>query len=67
MGNDRYEVTDIEGFQVTQLPYNGIVDSSRLKKWLEHKDMNTVISDSEGNTSEYEDYEFLEDVFSETE
>lgn len=44
------------------MPYKGIVDASRLKKWLEPKQIaDGNLSDSEGN--EYEDYEFLEDEF----
>lgn len=61
LGNDRYEISDVEeNCQITQMPYCGIVDSSRLKKWLEHKDnISDIVSDSEGNT--YEDYQYLED------
>ncbi|KAI8116610.1 hypothetical protein CVS40_11349 [Lucilia cuprina] len=64
LGNDRYEISDEENCQVTQLPYRGVVDSTRLKKWLEVKDsVKNKLSETEGNTSEYEDYEFLEDEF----
>lgn len=33
--NDRYVIRDIEGCQLTQLPYDGVVESSRIRKWLE--------------------------------
>ncbi|GJQ82125.1 hypothetical protein Trydic_g10098 [Trypoxylus dichotomus] len=36
LDNDRYVVNDIEGFQVTQMPYEGIVAPSRMKNW--HRD-----------------------------
>ncbi|KAJ8975165.1 hypothetical protein NQ317_011994 [Molorchus minor] len=31
--NDRYVVTDIIGFQNTQMPYDGVLDASRLKPY----------------------------------
>lgn len=33
LNNDRYVVTDIEGFQITQIPYEGIVAPSRMRLW----------------------------------
>jgi len=33
--NDRYEVTDIDNCQLTQLPYKGILEAARLKPWLQ--------------------------------
>ncbi|GJQ72986.1 hypothetical protein Trydic_g1623 [Trypoxylus dichotomus] len=36
LDNDRYVVNDTEGFQVTQMPYEGIVAPSRMKHW--HRD-----------------------------
>ncbi|KAH8361328.1 hypothetical protein KR200_001361, partial [Drosophila serrata] len=30
---DRYEVTDIDNCQLTQLPYKGILEAVRLKTW----------------------------------
>ena len=32
--HDRYFITDIEGFQHTQIPFKGVYDSSRMKPWL---------------------------------
>lgn len=36
MGNDRYIVSDVENCQLTQMPYENTIDSSRMKLWLEH-------------------------------
>lgn len=70
IGNDRYQVTDVENCQLTQMPYDNIVDSSRMRLWLEDSD-NYNNTDIEGSTYEqldnklpddyYTDYEFLED------
>lgn len=30
LGNDRYVVKDIEGFRLTQIPFEGIFDASRI-------------------------------------
>lgn len=32
--HDRYIVRDIEGYQVTQIPYVGTIDASHMKPWL---------------------------------
>lgn len=32
--NDRYVVSDIENCQITQVPYHGILEASRIKKWI---------------------------------
>lgn len=34
--NDRYAIKDIERFQVTQIPFEGIFDSLSLRKWTEN-------------------------------
>ena len=31
---DRYIVGDIEGFQLTQMPYNGTVGPGQMKHWV---------------------------------
>lgn len=43
--NDRYVVTDIENCPVTQMPYEGILEASRLRKWADWRV--NVESDSE--------------------
>lgn len=69
LGNDRYVVADVENCQLTQMPYENIVDSSRMKLWLEHiKNEDEV---DRGNTVELSiehmseenctDYEYLDD------
>lgn len=36
LDNDRYVVGDIEGFQVTQIPFEGVMAPSRMKPWMEN-------------------------------
>lgn len=70
IGNDRYQVTDVENCQLLQMPYNNIVDSSRMRLWLEDL-QGSNNTDIEGNTEEnidnkitddfYTDYEYLDD------
>ena len=40
LGNYRYEITDIQNFQVTQMLHVGIVDSSRIKIYISYTDIN---------------------------
>lgn len=75
IGNDRYHITDVENCQLTQMPYDNIIDSSRMRLWLENfkKSSNyTEDTDIKGNTDVqlengnltddyYTDYEFLEE------
>lgn len=35
LGNDRYLISDIEGFQLTRIPFTGIYESSRMRRWLD--------------------------------
>lgn len=32
--NDRYVVRDIDGCQITQLPYDGVLEANKLKLWV---------------------------------
>lgn len=34
LSHDRYVVGDIEGFQISQRPYEGIVSLDRMKMWV---------------------------------
>lgn len=73
LGHDRYVITDVENYQVTQIPYNGVVDSSRIKKWLisdrdnsmdpeGNTDVNTNVNIDDKITNEmYTDYEYLDE------
>lgn len=33
--NDRYVIRDIENCQISQLPYDGIIEAARIKKWAD--------------------------------
>ncbi|XP_063920326.1 uncharacterized protein LOC135135234 [Zophobas morio] len=35
LGNDRYWITDVEGFQVTQIPFEGVCCPENMKLWLQ--------------------------------
>jgi len=32
--NDRFIVKDIEGFQQTQVPYEGVISSDNMRHWV---------------------------------
>jgi len=38
--NDRYVVKDIEGFQVTQLPFNSVFESKYIQPWIKNNVIN---------------------------
>lgn len=64
LGHDRYQVTDVENCQLTQMPYDNVIDASRMRLWLEHvqeggKD-DDLCGDAELEDDECTDYEFLE-------
>lgn len=70
VGNDRYHITDVENCQLTQMPYDNIIDSSRMRLWLEDSsklnNMDNVCDTEEelvDKTSEDNctDYEYLSD------
>lgn len=35
IGNDRYVIRDVNSCQITQRPYNNVIEASRLRKWVE--------------------------------
>lgn len=35
LGNDRYLIRDVEGFQFSQKPFHAVYSSDRMRKWLE--------------------------------
>lgn len=46
--NDRYVIRDIENGQISQLPYDGIIEAARLKRWADWRDSNqTELKDTE--------------------
>lgn len=34
LGNDRYVLNDVEGFQVTQIPFDSVYESKHMKPWI---------------------------------
>lgn len=40
LGNDRYVIKDIEGCQRTQIPYDGVLEACKLRKWLDLDEVN---------------------------
>lgn len=34
LNNDRYLITDIEGFQITQIPFKSVFESQNIKPWI---------------------------------
>ncbi|KAB0794978.1 hypothetical protein PPYR_11817 [Photinus pyralis] len=53
--NDRYLIKDIEGFQVTRIPFEGIFDPSRLKHWMHNNCESASDSEGENHSVEVED------------
>lgn len=45
--NDRYVIRDIENYQVTRVPYDGIMESSHMRRWADHLGMD--LSDNGGS------------------
>lgn len=45
--NDRYVIRDIENCQITQIPYDGIIEASRIRKYVEREETFCEESDSE--------------------
>lgn len=41
LDHDRYIVEDLENYQVTQMPYHGVLDSSRIKRWIAPTNVST--------------------------
>lgn len=37
--NDRYVIRDVENYQVTQMPYDGVIESSHMRRWADHLGM----------------------------
>lgn len=40
--HDRYVVRDIENFQVTQVPYDGVIESSHMRRWADCRNLDSV-------------------------
>lgn len=52
LDNDRYFVKDVEGFQRTQRPYEGIWAVQNMKPWFRGKDIELCDNDSFGQNME---------------
>ena len=59
LGHDRYVIRDIENCQLTQLPYDGVVEANRMLEWLapSKKDKSNC-STEESDTEDESEYEF---------
>ena len=33
--NDRYIIRDVDNCQITQIPYNGVLEAARIKPWVQ--------------------------------
>lgn len=44
LGHDRYVIRDIENCQLTQLPYDGIVEANKMRLWLPPPDVQSQIA-----------------------
>ena len=42
--NDRYLVTDIDGFQVNRLPYEGVASSEHMRQWSIDSTENKIVN-----------------------
>lgn len=47
--NDRYVIRDIENCQMTQIPYDGVLEAARLKLWVKARDDIVGICYSDGH------------------
>jgi len=50
--NDRYAVSDVEGFQLSQIPYKGIWEAANMKLWIESE---TKDLEEESETTDLDD------------
>ena len=61
LGNNRYEISDVGSCQITQIPYRGVVDSSRWKKWVERNNCSSMGDPNDGDTYQFDENETLEE------
>lgn len=64
LGNDRYLIGDVQGYQVSNIPFEGVFDPRNMRLYSETIETN---KDQEGETDSddsitYEDVEYLEEV-----
>lgn len=61
LGNDRYVIRDIDGCQLTQLPYNGVVEANKIRRWVTPRMVGSEScrdGESDGSTDEEEEEDF---------
>lgn len=62
LGHDRYVIRDVDNCQLTQLPYDGVVEANRIRKWLSPLDATEINRTVEKcNTEGEEEEEEVED------
>lgn len=57
LGHDRYVIRDIDNCQLTQLPYDGVVEASRIHKWLSPlgpSEIDCMVEESDAEESDIE-------------
>lgn len=59
--NDRYVIRDIENYQVTQLPYDGVIESSHMRRWADHLGRDLDVNGG-SNEQHYSDEEIPVDL-----
>ena len=55
LGHDRYVIRDIENCQLTQLPYDGVVEANRMRKWLSQPERDEVNCSADESSTDNED------------
>lgn len=59
LGHDRYVVKDVNGCQLTQLPYDGVVEANKMRRWIppcEVESNNCLSSGSDTDDESEEDF-----------
>lgn len=52
LGHDRYVVRDIDNCQLTQLPYDGVIEAIRMRKWVSPLEPNEIERSTENHNTE---------------
>jgi len=45
LSNDQYVIRDIPNLQITQIPYDGVLEAARIKHWIRMRDANAEEED----------------------
>lgn len=54
LGHDRYVIRDIEGCQLTQLPYDGVVEANKIRRWISPCEVKSDDCESSGSDTDDE-------------